>query len=99
MARRTTSAAKSPSVRSAAAPAAMSGAIAATPSSDLPRLAPSSASHSGTTSDHGSKCQTKTLFHTSHKSSATAAPAADRHQFCPSYENDGPEDEECQPKL
>ena len=51
---RTTSAARSPSARSAAAPTATPDAIAATPSSVSPRPAASSASPSGTISATGS---------------------------------------------
>src|SRR5712692_10588499 len=58
MARRTTSAAKSPNARSAAAQEATPVATAAMPSSASARPAQSSASPSGIISDHGSQCQT-----------------------------------------
>jgi hypothetical protein len=56
--RRTMSAARSPSERSAAAQEATPVATAATPSSASPRPVQSSGSHSGIILAHGSQCQT-----------------------------------------
>src|SRR5712692_7397007 len=85
MARRTTSAAKSPNARSAAAQEATPVATAAMPSSASARPAQSSASPSGIISDHGSQCQTTPTSHTCRQSSGTAAPPPDSPDFCPSY--------------
>jgi hypothetical protein len=85
--RKTTSAAKSPSARSAAAPEATPVATAAMPSSASPRPAQSSESHSGTISARVSLCQTIPMSQPCRNSSSSAAPPPDRHKFCPSYEN------------
>ena len=85
-ARKTTSAAKSPNARSAAAQEATPGATAATPSLASARLAQSSASPSGIISDHASPCQTITTSQTYPPSSGTAAHPPDSHEFCPYYE-------------
>src|SRR5262245_35989195 len=86
MGRRTTSAAKSPSARSAAAPAATPVETAATPSSGSAKPAQSSVSYSGITSAHGSQYQTSTISPTCHNSSGTDAPLDERRRFCPYYE-------------
>jgi hypothetical protein len=75
-----------PSARSAPEREATQVAIAATLSSRSARPALSSASHSGTTSDHGSNCQTSPMSQPCRKSSSTAAPQRNRHDFCPYYD-------------
>ena len=83
--RRTTSAAKSPSERSAAAQGATPVATAVTPSSASARLAQNSASPSGITSAHAWQCQTSPRSHTCQQSSGIVAPPPDCPDFCPSY--------------
>jgi hypothetical protein len=82
---RTTSAARSSGARSAAAPAATSGAIAATPSSARPRPAPSSASPSGITSATASPPRPILRSPTFPIWSGTAVNPHDCPAFCPSY--------------
>src|SRR6266849_5727650 len=63
----------------------MPAAIAATPFSASPRLAPSSTLPSGIISAPGSLHRTSPKSPIFRKSSATAALPPDRHDFCPSY--------------
>ena len=83
---RTTFAARSPSARSAAEPAATPAATAATPFSASTRPAPSSASPSGTTSALASTSQDARTSPPSPKSSAHAPQGhPNRRDFCPCY--------------
>jgi hypothetical protein len=83
--RRTTSAAKSPSERSAAAPAATPAAIAAMPFSGSPRPVRSSALPSGTISAIVSPSQVVRQFPFFQTSSSIAANLPDGRDFCCSY--------------
>ena len=82
-----TSAAKSPSERSAAAQGATPVATAVMPSSASARLAQNSASPSGITSAHAWQCQTSPRSHTCQQSSGIVAPPPDCPDFCPSYQD------------
>src|SRR5271169_4972165 len=81
-----TSAATSPGARSAAVPAVMSAATAATHSSASPRLAPSSESRSGITSAQDWLSQAARPSHTCRNWLPPNPDRPDRRDFCPYYQ-------------
>jgi hypothetical protein len=77
----------SPAASSAAAPAAMMGATAATPSSALPKPAPNSKSRFGTTSATDSPYRADLPSHPCQNWSSPDPARPECHRFCPSYVN------------
>src|SRR4029453_5833876 len=89
MPRKTPSVVRSPAARSAPARAAISGAIAAMRSSDWPRPAPNTGSHSGTIWAIGSASQVTRSFRFCRNSFAVAANPPESPgcpEFCRYYE-------------